>query len=838
MKKLSLFLFLFAFSSFAQSNPTPFDLSSGNYSFTAWDAASPAATYPANMIFHRATTNDPTLTAFIAGSDYTGVYNSTSGTRMNGLGIDGFSFLNTGTAGNLGAAVLALDATGRQDIAVSFTAGTLSTSERIYAIRLQYRTSTSDVWTDVPGPIEYVVNGTVGHSDSFGPVVLPNVCNNKSGLQIRWVYHYISGSGTRPQLRLDDITITSEVFVPGIEVNLSSSTNQGTESDQTVVTITATAVSTVATEQSVTIAVSGDNITAVDFLLSNSTITIPAGQTQGSVTFTVVDDNLNEGTETAVVGITSFTAGLSLGTETSVSIDIEDNDAAITLMALDVPTSTITFDELQFSAGTNLFDITRGFYFFEQGTNANSTYRAGTGTSTTGDTYSFGATDDSDRALGSLTATALTPNTIGALIENKTGTLVNAVTVQYTGEQWRSGSATGDTLFFAYSLDATSLNTGTWVPVSALNFIAPINEASSALNGNDPLNQVQLNFQFTGFHLPQNSSMWIRWLDVDVIPGTDHAMAIDNLILTPTYIPNPTVVANPNALSGFNQILGAPSAEQSFVVSGFDLTEDVVITAPAGYEISFTSGSGFMPILTLTPDAGIVSETTIYVRLNAAEADTYDGDIELISAPAPDAFVELTGVAVVPSPELTVNPHALTAFEQQLGTPSPQQTITVSGIHLVEDITIVSTGNYFVSTSAVGPFSQSVTLEETDGIVEPTQIFVQLNAPASGQHVGQITVSTDNTSAVVIQLTGETIQPANLDNQDAPVFVIYPNPAENMIQVVSSEEIRLITLSDLNGRVVMVTDLTTLDIRQLQAGMYIMLIDTVNGQAQKTVVKK
>jgi hypothetical protein len=839
MKKLSSFLFVISLSlfAFAQSNPTPFDLSSGGYSLTEWDAASPASTYPANMIFHRATTNDPTITAFIAGSNYVDVYNGTAGTRMNGLGIDGFSFINTGTGGNLGAAVLALDATGRQDIAVSFTAGTMSTVERLYAIRLQYRTAITESWVDVPGPIQYEAT-SLGHSQTFGPVVLPNVCNNSSGLQIRWVYHYISGTGSRPRLRLDDITITSEVFVPGIEVNLSSSTNQGNESDQTVVTLTATAVSTVATEQSVTIAVSGDNITAADFLLSNSTIIIPAGQTQGSVTFTVVDDNLNEGIETALVGITSFSAGLSLGTQTSISINIEDNDAAVTLTALDVPTSTITFDELQFSAGTNLFDITRGFYFFEEGTNANSTYRAGDGTSTTGDTYSFGVSGASERALGSLTTGSLTPNMIGSLIENNTGTAINAITVQYTGEQWRSGTATGDTLFFAYSLDATSLNTGTWVPVSALNFVAPINEASSALNGNDPLNQVQLNFQFTGFHLPENSSMWLRWLDVDVVPGTDHGMAIDNLILTPTYIPNPTIVANPNALSGFNQILGAPSAEQSFVVSGFDLTEDVVITAPSGYEISFTSGSGFMPILTLMPDDGIVSETTIYVRLNAAEADTYDGDIELISAPAPDAFVELTGVAVVPSPELSVNPTALMAFEQQLGTPSPQQTITVSGIHLVEDITIVSSGNYFVSTSTSGPFSQSVTLEETDGIVESTQIFVQLNATTAGPHVGQITVSTDNTSAVVIQLTGETIQPANLENQGAPVFVVYPNPAEDMIQVVSSEEVLQITLSDLNGRVVMVTDLTTLDIRQLQAGMYIMLIDTVNGQAQKTVVKK
>lgn len=638
--------------------------------------------------------------------------------------------------------------------------------------------------------------------------------------------------------RFDDVKFVGNQIGLVIEnVELTASVGMASEQNQTEITITATAANVLTTEQTVTLSVGGTNITAGDYTLSNSTITISAGATQGSVTLTVVDDNLNEGTETAIVSIASLSAGLSSGTQTSVSIEIADNDQAITLSALDVPTAIINFDELQFSAGTNLFDVTRGFYIYEQGTNANTTYRAGDGVSTTGDTYSFGASGNSERALGSITTGSLAPNSFGARIQNITGESINTLTAEYTGEQWRSGTASGDTLFFSYSLDATSLGNGTWTQVSALNFVAPVNEANSALNGNDPANQVQLNFQITGFNLPQNGTMWIRWVDLDVL-GTDHGMAIDNLVLTPAYVPNPTIVANPTVLSGFNQVLGSPSAEQSFVVSGFDLSEDVVIQAPTGYEISLTSGSDFVANLDLTPVSGELVQTTIYVRLNASTADTYSGDIELTSAPAPDVFVELTGIAVVPSPELTVNPTVLAAFEQQLGTPSPQQTITVSGIHLVEDITIVSTGNYFVSIFAAGPFSQSVLLESTGGIVEPTQIFVHLNATIAGPHVGQITVSTDNTSDVVIQLTGETVQPASINEQTAPEVVVYPNPAEDMVQVLSNDEVQQITILDLNGRVILVSKYTTLDVQGLQAGMYIMVIETVHGATQKPFIKK
>ena len=58
-----------------------------------------------------------------------------------------------------------------------------------------------------------------------------------------------------------------------------------------------------------------------------------------------------------------------------------------------------------------------GWALSETGTNTNTTYTAGTGSATGGDTYSFGAASSSDRALGGLQSGSLIP-TIGASFTN------------------------------------------------------------------------------------------------------------------------------------------------------------------------------------------------------------------------------------------------------------------------------------------------------------------------------------------------------------------------------------------------------------------------------------
>ncbi len=120
--------------------------------------------------------------------------------------------------------------------------------------------------------------------------------------------------------------VTTTVNAP--TVNLSVSSNAGTEAGTTIITITATASSAVSSNQTIDLGISGTNITAGDYNLSNTSITIPSGQTTGTTTFIIVNDALAEGTETATLTISNPSSGVALGSTTSQNIAITDNDVA------------------------------------------------------------------------------------------------------------------------------------------------------------------------------------------------------------------------------------------------------------------------------------------------------------------------------------------------------------------------------------------------------------------------------------------------------------------------------------------------------------------------------
>ncbi len=113
-------------------------------------------------------------------------------------------------------------------------------------------------------------------------------------------------------------------------VTISFSANTGTEAGVTQITISATSSAPLATAQTVDVIVSGTGVTAGDYTLGNTTLTIPAGQSIASTTFAIVDDADTEGPETANVTLTNPSAGIALGATISGTIAITDNDTANT----------------------------------------------------------------------------------------------------------------------------------------------------------------------------------------------------------------------------------------------------------------------------------------------------------------------------------------------------------------------------------------------------------------------------------------------------------------------------------------------------------------------------
>lgn len=105
---------------------------------------------------------------------------------------------------------------------------------------------------------------------------------------------------------------------------------------------------------------------------------------------------------------------------------------------------------------------------------------------------------------------------------------------------------------------------------------------------------------------------------------------------------------SPNALSGFTTLTNTPSVGQSFVVSGANLLSNVVVAAPAGFEVA-SDGVSWATNATLSLNAGSVSGT-ISVRLAAtARAGAPSGAVFVDSGPTKTNVAVNGFVGVLPN---------------------------------------------------------------------------------------------------------------------------------------------------------------------------------------------
>jgi len=109
----------------------------------------------------------------------------------------------------------------------------------------------------------------------------------------------------------------------------------------------------------------------------------------------------------------------------------------------------------------------------------------------------------------------------------------------------------------------------------------------------------------------------------------------------------PTLTATPSSLSGFSTTAGTASASTNFTVTGTALTTNAVVTAPASFEVSTNASTSYSNSLSLTPSAGSIAATTIYVRLAAsASAGSPSGNVTVASTSATTQNVAVSGAVL------------------------------------------------------------------------------------------------------------------------------------------------------------------------------------------------
>lgn len=220
-------------------------------------------------------------------------------------------------------------------------------------------------------------------------------------------------------------------------------------------------------------------------------------------------------------------------------------------------------------SSNNANALPQGWAFSEAGTGGTLTFTADNGSLSTGNTYSYGASGNSDRAFGELTSGTVT-TTLGACFLNDTGLVITSFTIAYSGEMWRLGAADAivDRLDFEFSVNATSIvDAGpgvAWTAVNSLDFVSPNNTSpAGAKDGNAAANRTTtapIAVIPTG-GIPDGGVFYIRWLSTASIGGTNDGLAIDDfkLNINPSADFNQDRAVNGNDFLALQRHLGVNS---------------------------------------------------------------------------------------------------------------------------------------------------------------------------------------------------------------------------------------------------------------------------------------
>ncbi len=202
-----------------------------------------------------------------------------------------------------------------------------------------------------------------------------------------------------------------------------------------------------------------------------------------------------------------------------------------------------------------------------------------------------------------------------------------------------------------------------------------------------------------------------------------------------------------------NQPIGTSSNEQSYSVEGIHLEGDISIAAPAGFEISETSGSGFTSAITLTPTSQSVT-ADIYVRFNPGIETTYSDNITHLSTNSnnPDLLVEGTGITSDP----TIIVGNVNNFgNQTVNTSSAEQTYTLEAYNLSNDLTITPPEGFEISQNSGAAFvaEDPLVLSPDNGTISPTNIYVRFSPTQEKTYSGNLS-HTSGTLTENIALSG------------------------------------------------------------------------------------
>ena len=201
-----------------------------------------------------------------------------------------------------------------------------------------------------------------------------------------------------------------------------------------------------------------------------------------------------------------------------------------------------------------------------------------------------------------------------------------------------------------------------------------------------------------------------------------------------TFTVGPPAISAMGKLSPLSAIVGSASSSENFYVSGSNLSGDVTVTAPAGFDVSpdNSNWSGSGGSYTITPSSGAIS-ATVFVRLDASDAvNTYSGNVALTGGGADEADMFIPPSTVTP-PNTTVSSITYNGTNPT-GASDLYYTLTFAA-----PVTGLTTNNFTISTTGTaGGNISSVTGSGATYTIDVSNVY----------GVGTLTLNFDNAAGL------------------------------------------------------------------------------------------
>ena len=246
------------------------------------------------------------------------------------------------------------------------------------------------------------------------------------------------------------------------------------------------------------------------------------------------------------------------------------------------------------------------------------------------------------------------------------------------------------------------------------------------------------------------------------------------LIKTPTISTN---IIN-NQLDKFYSYINKTSAIKTISITGTDLTDSIIVSVPAGFEIATDSNKFVLKSVKLSPLGG---NLFIRIPINVATKTITNSNFTIYSNGASSQIINISTSYVYDIPTLSVNKTALNKFTSILGQNSSTQSFTITSGNLQDKINIKKSSNYEISLDST---SYKFTSNDTSVVGNSVNVWVRINKNHSKGIILKDSIvisSKDADSKTVIIPNGEFIDTAKVNINNALVkFNTIQNDTNNV----------------------------------------------------------